>query len=255
MLLRKPSRGIDNPALTEEAAESFEDTSIDSVLSDVLESGRLTAEDKMLITEAKLLEDWEDADEWRQYLDTPLIAHCDAALSLQKMGFDAAIGIERKGMPYAHIFEMMGWDIGSVYYSHHREDMIAPLMEPPDAELAREKQKVLLVENDFITGKTIRTVYDHLRRMGINVQGVYCGLTKWPGKKYDVPHVSSDTVDFDKFWRKPPAGLTEMKDQMPYRLMIIPHGLRVFAPNSRLADKPNLGQGAARRIVKYLLAN
>ena len=108
---------------------------------------------------------------------SPLIAHVDAALQL-KENYDAVVGVREVGLPYAKIFEMVGFPVFDVDYSHHKRDMKEPKIDVEHLQRLRDKKAVLLTDIDFVTGKTLREVTRYLRENGVNVGGAYIGLSR-----------------------------------------------------------------------------
>src|SRR3989344_4848921 len=90
-LVYKPHSPIKTPEITEEANE------IEGDLAKVLAGGQFSRHDKMLNTEAFLLSQWKARDQWKQYLDSPLISHVDAVLQLRQ-NYDAIVGIRDAGI-------------------------------------------------------------------------------------------------------------------------------------------------------------
>jgi len=202
-LVHKPHTPIRNPEITKEA-EGMEGN-----LDEVLSRGKLSPHDKMLNTEAFLLSKWEAGEQWKNYLDSPLIAHVDAALQLRQ-NYDAVVGIKEAGIPYAKIFEMVGFPIFDIDYSHQKRNMTEPRMEDEQIKQLRDKQAVLLTDIDFVTGKTLREVTRYLRENGVNVSGAYIGLSRWPGMKSGGFSIGDDTVNFDTFWKGRTFGLSKL---------------------------------------------
>lgn len=236
---------IDTPQLTESAEGQV------GCIEDILAKGRLTPRDKMLQAEAILLSRWTHADDWRAYLDAPLIAHADAALNL-KQNYDAVVAIREAGVPYAQIFRLMGYPIFDIDFSHHRKRMEHPIMDQSQLEEVKKSKDVLVTDVDFVTGRTLREVVDYLRRHGVNVRGAYIGLSKWLGLETEGFHIGEDTVDFDTFWTRTYSGLAHLRKILPYKRNIIPAGLRVYSVNPVLDENERLGGMVARRVARYL---
>lgn len=246
----EPHSPIDNPALTVRAKER------EGRIRDVLARNTpLSQTERMAEAEAALLSKWSYASDWRSYLDSPLIAHADAMLSLKNM-YDGVVGIESAGTPYAEIFKIMGHDVFSVDYSHHRRRMDAPVIDSASLEKLRTKKNVLLTDVDIVTGKTIKDVSTYLQNRGVPITGVYLGLSEWPGLDCDEPAVNEDTVNFDTFWKR--CGNTrQLKNGSLYTMNILPRGLRVFTSNGSIEEchkesHPS-GLSAARRVASYLV--
>ena len=119
-LAQDPHKPIKNPELTQKAISSY---GAQGNLELVLQKGILSPEKKMIETEAALLHRWSFKNLWQEYLDMPLIAHAYATLALKELGFDAIVGIETAGNAYAEIFKIMGFDVSSINYSHHKRKM------------------------------------------------------------------------------------------------------------------------------------
>src|SRR3989344_2895313 len=121
-LVYQPHSPIKTPEITKEADGKEGD------LAKVLSRGQISQHDKILNTEAFLLSQWKAGDRWEKYLDSPLISHVEAALQLRQ-NYDAVVGIKDAGIPYAQIFEMAGFPVFDVDYSHHKRDMKEPKMD------------------------------------------------------------------------------------------------------------------------------
>lgn len=243
-LVHKPHTPIRNPEITEEAK------GMESNLDKVLARGQLSRHDKMLHTEAFLLSHWEDGEQWKKYLDSPLIAHVDAALQLRQ-NYDAVVGIREAGIPYTKIFGMVGFPTFDIDYSHHKRDMKEPRMDDEQIKQLRDKQAVLVADIDFVTGKTLREVIKFLRENGVNVNGAYIGLSRWPGMESQGFSVSDDTVNFDTFWKGKTSGLSRVRSRIPYKRELIPEDLALYTSNPALEDNELRGSAAAIRVAKY----
>ncbi len=235
---------ISNPQITSLRAD-IEDVS----LIDILKKGKLSALDKMVQAEGLLFSRWNHEDDWEEYLDSPLLAHADAALSLKNQGYNAVIGIEEKGVPYAEIFGIMGFPVYSIDYSHHRRNMDKPSINQEDLKELKGK-KAVLVDVDFVTGKTLKKVIKYLGSNNVNIDTVYLGLSEWPGIESDSFYIDNGKVDFEKFW-KTCGSLRSMKCQLPYQAGIIPRNVRVLTSDSAIGEHGINGSSAATRIAKY----
>ncbi len=243
--LRTPHSPITNPDLTARAYGKSGN------IEEVLEDGRLDQYGKMLATEAVLLGAWQYSDKWTDYLDTPLIVHADAALSLQGL-YDGVVGIREAGLPYADIFRIMGFETFEIDHSHWKRKMSQPVIEKEELEKLREKRAVLLVDIDFVTGRTIREVAGYLDSNRVNVGGAYIGLNRWPGLKVEGPSISEDTVNFGGFWMSSTGGLVCIRSKKPYKLGIVPEEIRLFSANPKAEKYFVYGSAVARRVARQL---
>jgi hypothetical protein len=107
-------------------------------------------------------------------LNSSIILYCDAALQLKKRGYEAVTGIKNSGIPYAKIFEMMGYTYSEIDYSCHKRHMVEPIIDNEDIERMRDK-KVILCDVDYFTGRTLQTVNEYLTGRKINVEGIFIG--------------------------------------------------------------------------------
>lgn len=235
---------IKTPELTKEA-ESHE-----SYLNLVILNGKLSPYEKMLHVESRLLSEWGFRD-WKSYLDSPLISHMDAALKLKKE-YDLVVGIKNAGIPYAKIFEMAGLPVVEIDYSHHKRNMDSPTIDESQLQLI-QNSKVLLIDIDMVTGKTLRKVQEYLIKNGADVRGAYLGLSQWKGIKSEEFGISEDTVKFKTFWKGKKTGLTELRIKTPYKRKLIPETLNLYSSNPCLPENEKFGSAAARRIARYLL--
>ena len=244
-LVYEPHSPITNPKLTKKAE------GIEADLARVLSRGQLSQYEKMLNTEAFLLSQWKARNQWKRYLDSPLISHVDAALQLRQ-DYDAVVGIKDAGIPYAQIFEMIGFPIFDVDYSHHKRDMKEPQMDDEQIKQLREKQSVLLTDIDLVTGKTLREVTKYLRENSVKVGGAYIGLSRWPGMESEGFSIGDDTVNFDTFWKGRNSGLSTIRSRVPYKKGLIPQDLALYTSNPTLEKNELKGSAAARRIARYI---
>ncbi len=242
-----PHTPLRNPEITKEAR------GIEGNLDKALSKGPIRRHDKILNTEAFLLSQWEAGEQWEKYLDSPLIAHVDAALKLRE-NYDAVVGIREAGIPYAKIFEMVGFAVFDIDYSHHKRDMKEPIMDVGQIKQLRDKQAVLVIDIDFVTGKTLREVTRYLRENGVNVKGAYIGLFRWHGIESEEPYlVGVDTVNFNLFWQNSlKSGLSSVRGT-PYKKYkkLIPPDFELYTSNPALEENELRGSAAARRVAKY----
>lgn len=244
-------KAIFNPALTKMA--ELREGRITEALT---KNSALSQIERIAEVEAALLAKWSYSEDWKTYLDSPLIAHADASLSLKRM-YDGIVEIETGGTPYGEIFRIMGHDVFSIDYSHHKRKMKNPVIEPNILQNLRRKKNVLLVDVDIVTGKTIRTITDYLKNEGVPVSGVYLGLSMWPGiDNGEMNTINENNVNFDNFWKI--CGSTrQLKKEKIYRMNIIPAGFKLFTSNGKIKEGNKnyniIGLNVARRIAYYLL--
>lgn len=203
------------------------------------------------VLEAVLLKKWDNPD-WKEHLDAPLIAHANAALVLKEAGFDCAIAIMNAGEPYSKLFSIMGIPYVKIDYSHHKREMTEPVIDGESIDVIRKKNKCLLVDIDIVTGKTVRSVYKWLvERYSPNIDGLYCGLSSWPG----IPGIEGKTIScansgrFLTQWR----GMKRVTKNWPYDAKILPKGMIMYAPLSNIEERPRTLKPALSAIAKYLL--
>ncbi len=233
---------ISNPQLTEDAINENEDSLFHS---------------STLALERDLLSRWDFSESWQSYLDSPLLAHADAALALRKY-YDTVVAIRSAGIPYGKIFEMAGFSYYEIDYSHHKRNMRKPEMNILDLFLLQDKQSVLLIDIDVVSGKTLRAVYNFLKNQDVNVQGAYIGLSQWPGVDKGVPYIGNDKVDFGDLWANKIKSFRIMrnsdsytKNHFPEMSQIIPSNLPVFGVNPNLDSDLNLALKATTRVQEY----
>ena len=196
---------------------------------------------------------WASEKNAYKYLDASLIAHADAALSVQEWGYDAAVAIKDAGVPYGEIFEIMGMPIYSIDYSHHRRNMKEPQIESDDLQDLLDKQNVLLIDVDMVTGKTVRDVASFLRDKGVNVWGCYLGLSEWPGMDGEGFRLGKKELNFNTFWnRNSKYGVATLKSGLPYKQKLIPNDLELIGVNSKLKANGRYMPKIARRVLTYL---
>ncbi|MBW3021036.1 phosphoribosyltransferase domain-containing protein [Candidatus Woesearchaeota archaeon] len=237
-----------NPELTEEVLKNPE---MVYSLEDVFKK-RLTDSQIVISVEDHLLNNWSKEGCWRKYLDQPLIAHATAGLTLKNLGFDAVVGIESAGLPYAEILEMVGLKNYSINFSHHKKDMNRPKIKQYHREKLRECEKVCLVDVDFVTGKTFRVVTDYLRKMGINVEGLYTGLSMWPGINNEFK-IKGREINFNRFWIKNDSISSLGMNKKDVR-SILPEGVQLYGPNVKSdLNSQNISVSNAKKVAKYLV--
>lgn len=109
-----------------------------------------------------------------------------AAQSL-KEDYDIAIAIGRKGMWLGHIFRLAGWDVYDVLAV--RADLeISRIVLPLEFIPAFRNQRVLLLENDVITGNTVSAVAEHIRNKGASLIDLFL--------LFD--HLTTDRISFEE---------------------------------------------------------
>ena len=172
--------------------------------------------------------------DWKSYLDAPLIVHADAAIALKRKGYDGVVSVRGAGVPYGDIFEMMGYRHFQIDYSHHKRRMNSPIIELTDLEALREMDKVVVADIDMLSGKTARVVTAYLRENGVTVEGVYLGLSRWPGIKMKGPQLGRGKFKSHMIWDESDNGLNEMETSIPGIEEIIPPKVEVFRPNPKL---------------------
>src|SRR3989339_1116255 len=137
-----PHSPLKTPELTQDAVDNGA-VALEECLS-------LDKRKTMVNVESALLDRWNFRERWGDYLDKALISHANAALSLKWLGFDAVIGIESAGVPYADIFRVVGFPMHSIDYSHHKRKMKFPEIEDEELEKLRKHEKVLLCDVDIV---------------------------------------------------------------------------------------------------------
>jgi adenine/guanine phosphoribosyltransferase-like PRPP-binding protein len=244
--LPKEHKPIDNPDFTEEA-ESYE-PNFENQLSE-----KISLKDKNLHLESYLLSEWKYGNQWQKCLDSPLICHMDAALTLKKT-YDAVVGIRSAGVYYSYILKMAGFPVYFVNYSIYKKKMEEPKISKLTLKKLKEYKSVLIVDVDFITGKTITGVYNFLRQNDVNADGAYFGLSKWIGREEDdfEFRLGGNTVDFDCFWNKCNIGLSAIVSDEPYTTKTIPDDLMLYTPNRRLVNNETAFNNACERIFNYI---
>lgn len=248
----EPHKPMHNPDLTVQASCMELPGLIEDTLDEILAKGKLKPREQMLQTEAVLLSLWKYGKKWDELLDSPLISHADAAITLKKtLGYDAVVAIKEAGIFYADVFMLMGLHVFEIDYSHHRRNMKKPEMDMKQLNGLKEKKNALIVDVDFVTGKTLREVVGYLRERGVNVEGAYVGLSEWPGIESDNFYIGHDRVDFDSFWICNREGLNHLRTKKLHSIGFLPKETKIFSPNPALGDSIH-GQRAARRVACYL---
>ncbi len=241
-----PHSPIENPDLTFEAENSKGN------LDKILKNEELSPHERMVNAESILLSKWKYAGEWKQYLDSPLIAHGLAALTL-KNKYDAVVGIREAGLPYSSIFEIFGFPAFEIDYSCHRRGVEKPVVSDSDLESLKHKKSVLITDIDIITGKTLREVTNYLREKSVNVCGAYIGLSEWPGMETEGFSIGSDTVNFRAFWKgRDSEFLYARHNKILCEAEFIPSNLELYTSNKVFGENSVKGSMASRRIARYL---
>ena len=242
----RPHFAMENPSLTIHA--EAEEKPLPKPLQKIL-GVNLDATKRMAQMEKYLLDRWAYREAWKDYLDAPLVAHADAAVQL-KDRCDAVIGIEGAGKPYSSLFTLLGKPSLDIDYSHYKRNMTAPAIYAPQLEWLRSKGKIILADIDFVSGKTLRTVTEHLRQARVEVVGAYIGITRWPGNTYGIGE--SGGTDFTEFWSKSRTGLAQCTSTDPRLKEILPPNFTVYGPNKAVGLDTKLGSAAARRVAREL---
>ncbi|MBV5339895.1 MAG: hypothetical protein J0665_10115 [Deltaproteobacteria bacterium] len=97
-------------------------------------------------------------------------------------GFDKYLAIAPEGHIYGYFFERMGVPVLSVFTDYPPTRCIAE----DDLRILRD-QRVLLIEDDAISGRTLRLVSEHLHQFAPNSLGLYLGHTKGVQNLQNVP--------------------------------------------------------------------
>jgi len=237
-------------ALTNEA-ENIDGLIEGGFIDDIARRGRLGSREKILLMESILLHNWGYGLKWRAFLDAPLIAHADAAVTLDS---DAAVAIKNAGFPYGLIFDLIGTPMFEIDYSHHERHMTEPIIDEDDLAKLQKMKDVVLVDVDFVTGKTLRTTTEFLRKKQINVTGAYLGTSAWDGIPCEHFCVGRQTVDFKSFWKKgrSPA-LRQMRNNQPYIHGLLPHDLMVFSANPNLVDNEEAAASVSMNLARHFI--
>lgn len=206
---------------------------------------------KMRSAEIELLNKWIYSNSWKSYLDKPLFSHAYSALALKELGYDAVVGIESAGVPYAKIFGIMGFPVYSINYSHYKKKMEQPLMDENQVYHLKSAKKVLLTDIDIVSGKTLRECRDYLNSNDINVPGAYIGLSQWEGiKELGVPTIGEE-IAFKRLWRTC-GRFRILAHPKVYEMDILPKGFNVYNGIGWIENIPSHGQAAANDVLEYL---
>jgi len=208
------------------------------------------------VLERILLDNWDFKDRFNEFVDAPLVAHAGAAINLEKRGYDAVVGIMNDGLPYSNLFESMGFPTFCVNYSH-RKQIPAELGCDGDLDELKKKSKVLLVDIDFMTGKTFEDVHDYLTDRDVNVAGVYTGLFNWPGKRHRWSLDANGVFYNDSFreWdhpKSPPSILLMRNWFLEGR---VSKEIEVYAPNPAIDQCKGYAPASiyAQKVARYCL--
>jgi hypothetical protein len=129
------------------------------------------------------------------------VAAFGMARLLTGMGFDRYVAVAPEGHVYGYFFERLGTPVLSVLADY-----------PPTRCVAEDDlrviggQRVLLIEDDVIGGRTLRMVVEHLRQYSPGAIELYLGHTKGIQHLPNVPseiekvHLAEDCLD----WRRRP---------------------------------------------------
>ena len=118
---------------------------------------------------------------------------CVAAFQMAKDligsgNFDYFVAIAPEGHVYSYFFEMLGAKIREVFV-----DYPPKLIKEVDDLLSISEKKVLLIEDDLISGKTLWMVLDVLGRYSPQSVSLYLGHTKSVQHLHNVPERISRT--------------------------------------------------------------
>jgi hypothetical protein len=164
-----------------------------------------------------------------------VVLHADAALKLKTEGCQVVIGVKNGGLRYSKVFEMMGYEQSEIDYSHHKRKMQEPLIEDEELEKLRGK-KVILTDNDFVTGITLQRIVEYLREREVNVGAAYMGLDCWPG---------IEDICNSGFWITGKNGLRELNEDLEKRFF---NGLKIYTSTEKVRTRE-----AKKRVLNYLL--
>lgn len=200
-----------------------------------LDSNVLNKED----LESYLISKWGYAPDGIYRINSSMILDCDAALQLKEKGYEAVTAIKNAGIPYAKIFEMMGYVYSEIDYSHHKRDMKEPEISEVDIQKIIGK-KVILTDIDFVTGKTFCKATEYLRNRKVKVDGAYIGLEDCSGRIF----VGS--------WEMEKNGLRILNNPLspPYKQrieIIAPENFKIYT-----STKPSKIESAIIRVSEYL---
>ena len=251
----EPHDPIDNPILTNDAR--YEKYTIDDLLS--ITDAKKNGKKKSLIVENIILNQWDYSQLWTRYLDKPLIAHVAAALELKDdEKFDAAVGVETAGIPYLKLLELAGMDTYVIDHSVHGKKSTQPTIDENVVNELQKKKKVLIVDIDTATGKTLRDVTDYFRNRQILVAGAYLGLSAWPGfEKEEIDCFSIGTnsnVNFSRFWLNKYSLLTTCKhNDALIDEGFLPADFKLYNACANLENISGIRVSATDKVAKYLI--
>lgn len=104
-------------------------------------------------------------------------------------GFDKYLAIAPEGHIYGYFFERMGVPVLSVFTDYPPTRCVAE-----DDLCVLRDQRVLLIEDDAISGRTLRLVSEHLHQFAPKSLGLYLGHTK------GVQHLQNVPDEIDKVY-------------------------------------------------------
>ncbi len=179
------------------------------------------------------------------YNTSEIVLSCDTALQLKEKGYGAVTAIKNAGVPYAKIFEMMGYSYSEIDFSHREREMKEPEMNAGQLQKLIGK-KVILTEDDFITGITLEKVRQYLKDREINVSGAYTGMQDWEVREsYFGP--------YEGFWEIEKNGLRRVN---PQRLLFVFDRQRKFPLPKDFeiytSTEPARMNEAIKRVSEYL---
>ena len=120
--------------------------------------------------------------------DSNVIDYALQAYEITKSGlFDCAVSLLWKGAPYAYLFEMHGFP---TYHCKVIGQRPKRKFKLDDADI--EGKRVLIVEDDFKTGNTLRKAIDYLNRFQPESLSVYLGSMRKGG--------IVEVIDFPEFF-------------------------------------------------------
>ncbi|OGJ13088.1 hypothetical protein A3K82_03560 [Candidatus Pacearchaeota archaeon RBG_19FT_COMBO_34_9] len=154
-----------------------------------------------------------------------IILHTDAALQLKEKGYEAVVGIKTAGIPYAKMFEMVGYSYSEIDYSYHKRKMEKPIMD--DEEMLKIKGKrVILSDVDFIGGITLERVIEFLRDGNVNVVGAYIGNDSWTTQ----PIINKEKwiEESKSYWKTEKRGLRRLNNKFLYNEKKVPSDFEIY---------------------------
>jgi hypothetical protein len=125
------------------------------------------------------------------------VAAFGMAKLLTGMGFDRYVAVAPEGHIYGYFFERLGARALSVLADYPPTRCVAE-----DDLRAISGQRVLLIEDDVIGGRTLRIVVEHLRQYSPGAIELYLGHTKGIQHILNVPaeidkvHLAEDRLDW-----------------------------------------------------------